>query len=126
MCFGGEPVFERQQIRDKIKVEYCAKNNIPLLVIPYWDFKKIEKIVDEFINNLPKKIKPKPVVIRRTILPSSTTNTETIQNFGPISQIKNDQSEFPTSNLSSNNETIISEPNNVHTVLINDSILVNT
>ena len=26
---------------DKIKKEYCEKNNIELLVIPYWDIDKI-------------------------------------------------------------------------------------
>ena len=32
--------------RDKIKTDYCKNNNIPLLRIPYWDFDKIEKILD--------------------------------------------------------------------------------
>ena len=33
--FGGEDSFEQQCIRDKIKVEYCNKNNIPLYAISY-------------------------------------------------------------------------------------------
>ena len=48
--YGGEP--EGQKNRDKIKCEYCAKNGIKLLTIPYRNFSKVEKIVDEFINNL--------------------------------------------------------------------------
>ncbi len=31
--------FETQQKRDKIKDDFCKKNNIPLLRIPYWEFK---------------------------------------------------------------------------------------
>ena len=33
--FGGEEAFKRQQIRDKLKNEYCKKNNIKLIRIPY-------------------------------------------------------------------------------------------
>lgn len=25
------------QTRDKIKIDYCNKNNIPLIIIPYWE-----------------------------------------------------------------------------------------
>lgn len=34
--------FDLQKKKDKIKDEYCIKNNIGLLRIPYWDFKKNE------------------------------------------------------------------------------------
>jgi len=33
--FGGNDAFKHQQNRDKLKVEYCKKNNINLLVIKY-------------------------------------------------------------------------------------------
>ena len=37
--------------RDKIKNEYCKRNNISLLRIPYWDFSNINKILEkEFIH----------------------------------------------------------------------------
>ena len=39
--FGGEENFKRQKENDKKKQEYCKKYNIPLLLIPYWDFNKI-------------------------------------------------------------------------------------
>ena len=39
--------FELQKKKDKIKDEYCIKNNIKLLRIPYWDFKK-----DEYKNKV--------------------------------------------------------------------------
>lgn len=34
--FGGEKAFKTQILRDKIKEEYCKKNNILLLKIPYY------------------------------------------------------------------------------------------
>lgn len=40
--FGGEENFLIQQERDIKKNEYCKKNNIPLLRIPYWDYNKID------------------------------------------------------------------------------------
>ena len=33
---------EENQKRDKIKQEYCKKRNIPLLIIPYWDYEEID------------------------------------------------------------------------------------
>lgn len=37
--------FDNLKIRDKIKERYCKDNNIPLLIIPYWDFDNIESIL---------------------------------------------------------------------------------
>lgn len=47
------------QLRDKIKDEWAKANNIPLLRIPYWDFERIEKLLDAFIleNTKKKEIK---------------------------------------------------------------------
>ena len=42
-------VLKNAQTRDKIKDEYCKSNNIPLLRIPYWDFNKIEDILEEWL-----------------------------------------------------------------------------
>lgn len=47
--FGGINAFKEQQIKDKIKKEYCKKNNIQLLEISYWDFDYIECILEENI-----------------------------------------------------------------------------
>ena len=33
----------RQAVRDNIKKEWCKKNNIKLIEIPYWDFDKINE-----------------------------------------------------------------------------------
>jgi len=33
--WGGEVGFEERKLRDKIKMEYCKNNNIPLLIIKY-------------------------------------------------------------------------------------------
>ena len=35
--FGGTPMLAEQIIRDKIKIEYCRKNKIKLLIIKYTD-----------------------------------------------------------------------------------------
>jgi hypothetical protein len=45
----NERNFYETQIRDRIKNEYCAKNNIPLLRIPYW---KTEEEVAAMIDNM--------------------------------------------------------------------------
>ena len=43
--FGGLDGFIDRVIRDTIKNEYCKKNNIKLIRIPYWEFNNIEKIL---------------------------------------------------------------------------------
>lgn len=50
--FGGEVKFKQQIKRDEIKREYCEKNNIPLLIIPYWNYNHIEILLNEFIDKL--------------------------------------------------------------------------
>ena len=35
--FGGYSGLRKQQYNDMMKREYCAKHNIPLIAIPYWD-----------------------------------------------------------------------------------------
>lgn len=45
--WGGEEEFKNNKIRDSIKDNYCEKNNIPLIRIPYWEFKNINSILDE-------------------------------------------------------------------------------
>lgn len=43
--FGGLDKFIDTKIRDTIKNEYCKKNNIKLIRIPYWEFDNIEEIL---------------------------------------------------------------------------------
>lgn len=49
--FGGitdeeaEEEFRLTQIRDQIKVEYCKNNNIPLIIIPYWEYNNMENYI---------------------------------------------------------------------------------
>lgn len=45
-----EERFELLQIRDNIKTEYCKKNNINLIRIPYTDFNNIEMILNKYIS----------------------------------------------------------------------------
>jgi len=42
--FGG---LEGQKRRDEIKNKYCKENNIKLIRIPYWEFDRIEEILEE-------------------------------------------------------------------------------
>lgn len=44
--------FERQQINDNLKRNYAKNNNYNLLEIWYYDFDKIDNIIDKFIYNL--------------------------------------------------------------------------
>lgn len=37
----SKEAFENGKIRDDLKRNYCSKNSIPLIEIPYWDFSKI-------------------------------------------------------------------------------------
>ena len=48
--FGGLDKFVDTKIRDTIKNEYCNKNNIKLIRIPYWDYNKIEDILKCELN----------------------------------------------------------------------------
>nr|WP_145401429.1 zinc-ribbon domain-containing protein [Paenibacillus xylanexedens] len=52
MHWGGEKAFKLQQKKDKIKDDYCKANNIPLIRIPYWDFKNIDSILTERLTEL--------------------------------------------------------------------------
>lgn len=44
--------FERQKINDNLKRDYAKNNNYNLLEIWYYDFDKIDILIDKFINNL--------------------------------------------------------------------------
>lgn len=50
MPIMGEKQFKRQKRYDELKNQYCIKNNIELIRIPYWDFDNIENILYEKIN----------------------------------------------------------------------------
>jgi hypothetical protein len=67
-CFGYTPEerqknFEDGQRRDKIKNEWAKANNIPLLRIPYWDFDRIEELIEAFILQHSKKKEIKQLVL---------------------------------------------------------------
>lgn len=51
--FGGEKSFKLTKKYDKRKKDYANNNNIKLLIIPYWDYDNIEKILSKklHINN---------------------------------------------------------------------------
>lgn len=47
--FGGEESFVKQQKRDNIKMEYCKKNDIKLLIIKYTET-EIRSIINDYIK----------------------------------------------------------------------------
>ncbi|RPK28791.1 hypothetical protein [Paenibacillus xylanexedens] len=50
--WGGHRSLLDTQKRDKIKTDYCAANNIPLIRIKYTDFKNIDTILTERLTEL--------------------------------------------------------------------------
>lgn len=53
--WGGEEAFKDRLKKDSMKRNYCLKNNIKLIEIPYWDYNKLCE--DYFINELGIKLK---------------------------------------------------------------------
>lgn len=48
--FGGMEAFIKTQTRDKIKNDYCLKNKINLLRIPYYTLNFLEDLLDLFLS----------------------------------------------------------------------------
>ena len=48
--FGGTESLVSQQRKDKIKTDYCLKNSIKLIRIPYTEISKVEDILEDYIN----------------------------------------------------------------------------
>ena len=48
----AEKLFVMNQKRDSIKVEFLKENKIPLLIIPYWDFERIDSLICDFLKTL--------------------------------------------------------------------------
>ena len=47
--FGGDKNFKSQLIKDKIKSDFCKNNGIKLIRIPYYEYKNIQKILENEI-----------------------------------------------------------------------------
>lgn len=52
--FGGKAEYEQRVIRDKIKEDYCSKNNLPLLVLSSENDKEIDIFISRFITKIAK------------------------------------------------------------------------
>lgn len=50
--WGGEKEFQKRQIKDQIKRDFCKNNNIPLLEILYTQIKEIPTLLTNFILQL--------------------------------------------------------------------------
>lgn len=56
-AWGGEEEFKLRQKRDKVKRDYCKKNNIPLLELRYDQITESKSIIYDFLNIRIKKLK---------------------------------------------------------------------
>ena len=56
---------QENQERDQIKIDYCKDNNIELLIIPYWDFDRIEEILDCWFNNEEVVFSEEPEIVKK-------------------------------------------------------------
>jgi very-short-patch-repair endonuclease len=52
---GGEEKLKQRQLIDKIKTEYCKRNNIKLIRIPYFEINNINTILERGVSPLPDK-----------------------------------------------------------------------
>lgn len=50
--FGKKYNLKERIMKDEIKISFCKENNIPLLIIPYFDMKNIEKNISNFLGNI--------------------------------------------------------------------------
>lgn len=48
----AEKQFQLTKARDKIKVDYCNKNNIPLIKIPYWEYETMDEFIDKELEKI--------------------------------------------------------------------------
>lgn len=48
----AEEQFQLNKIRDNIKDDYCKKNNIPLIKIPYWEFDMMDSYIINELNKI--------------------------------------------------------------------------
>ncbi|RTK97161.1 MAG: hypothetical protein EKK64_02035 [Neisseriaceae bacterium] len=48
--FGGVKRFKEYQKKDKIKTNYCSEKKIDLIRIPFWEYDKIEEILEKKIR----------------------------------------------------------------------------
>jgi hypothetical protein len=51
--FGGMKKLAAVQDADAIKRQFCIDKKLTMLVIPYWDFSRIEELIKDFIVSLP-------------------------------------------------------------------------
>ncbi|GAB6989352.1 hypothetical protein [Paenibacillus pini] len=46
----SDEYYKKQIYNDSIKIDYCKRNNLKLIVIPYWDINKIDNILNNEIE----------------------------------------------------------------------------
>lgn len=53
--FGGHTEFKKLVFRDSVKDHYCEYMDIPILRIPYWEYKNVQQLIEDFIIVLDKR-----------------------------------------------------------------------
>jgi hypothetical protein len=48
--FGGKNTFKNRKRMDELKVRFAKERGIPLIIIPYWDYENIERILETGLN----------------------------------------------------------------------------
>ncbi len=51
--------------RDRKKAKWCQQKNLPLLAIPYWDYKRISEILDDFFAGREPRISEPPEIVKK-------------------------------------------------------------
>lgn len=50
--FGGIEALEDLRVKDEIKKQYCIQKSMNLIEIPYWEYKNINRILNDELNNI--------------------------------------------------------------------------
>jgi len=53
--FGGQKQFEIQKEKDQEKNDFCESNGINLVRVPYWNYEKLEEILEKMFNDYPDR-----------------------------------------------------------------------
>jgi hypothetical protein len=53
------------QFRDHIKLQWCRQHNIPFIIIPFWDLKRIPEILDDVLAGRTPTFSEPPEIVKK-------------------------------------------------------------
>ena len=53
------------QVRDHKKLQWCRQHNVPLLIIPYWDYNRIPEILDDVLAGRTPTFSEPPEIVKK-------------------------------------------------------------